>query len=207
MDIDPAPLAFARARRPRRVTLLTGNALSTATPRGARADIIFVGNFSIGELHDRPSLLRYLRASRARLARGGAFICDTYGGASAFARGSVQRTHTLPTRAASAPLRIRYTWEQREADPLTGMVTNAIHFRVERAGEVIQTCTDAFAYRWRLWSIAELREAMREAGFRSSAVYADLPDARDSDGRCYARPIESPDELAESYIVCVAGRA
>jgi hypothetical protein len=103
-------------------------------------------------------------------------------------------------------VRIRYIWQQRQTDPLTGLVENALHFRVERAGEVVQEITDAFVYRWRLWSVPELRDAMREAGFARTDVYAQLPDARDAGGTLYARPIEDPEEIDESFIVCVAGR-
>lgn len=188
---------------------------------GPRADVIFVGNFSIGEIHTRAALVRYLRRSRARLSPGGVFVCDTYGGASAFRLGAVQRTHpwTQPSaaeagrrRGAGDDLRIRYTWEQREADPLTGMVTNAIHFRVLRGTEVVGEITDAFVYRWRLWSVPELREAMTEAGFDRAEVYADVAEAVDETGRPYVRALTESGDLndgagpGEGYIVCVAGR-
>src|ERR1043165_971326 len=48
------------------------------------ADVIFVGNFSIGELHTRPRLLAYLKNARARLNPRGIFVCDTYAGAPAW---------------------------------------------------------------------------------------------------------------------------
>ncbi len=214
-DVDPVPLDHARrsASRSPRLKLIQADllkpfpaALRASSPRAPRPDIVFVGNFSIGEIHARPALVRYLRSARARLAkRRGVFICDTYGGASAYALGAVQRTHPGPPSDPS--LRIRYTWEQREANPLTARVVNALHFRVMRHSEVEQELTDAFIYRWRLWSIPELRDAMAEAGFTSTAVYAQLPDAQDSEGRYHIRPLESPEDLEESYIVCVAARA
>lgn len=228
VDLDPVPLRRARRAAPTGLHVVEGNAISTASPRGLKADVIFVGNFSIGEIHDRPTLLKYLRACHARLVTGrggharrgsptsagdvaspasGVFVCDTYGGSSAFTRGAVQRTHPLPSRRGDERIRIRYTWEQREADPLTGRVVNALHFRVEQDGEIVQEITDAFIYHWRLWSVPELRDAMSEAGFASTAVYGELPDATDSDGRCFATPISSADELNEHFIVCVAGRA
>ena len=45
-----------------------------------------------------------------------------------------------------------------------------MHFRVERDGCIIQEETDAFVYRWRLWSVPELRDAMREGGDWESLV-------------------------------------
>lgn len=156
---------------------------------GCAADIVFAGNFSIGELHTRSELLTYLRQVHARLAPGGMFACDTYGGASAFREGAVERHHIAPDGAL-----IRYTWEQREADPTTARVVNALHFRVLRGGDVVQELTDAFVYRWRLWSVPELRDALAEVGFQSTEVHSELA------------PRAVPAALDESFIVCVVAR-
>lgn len=198
-DRDPEPLA--RARGCRGVRLVRGDVLDPGRTRRERADVIFVGNFSIGEIHDRPGLVAYLRRCRARLRPGGAFVCDTYGGESAFTAGSVRRIINMP-----GGRRIVYTWEQRRADPATARVVNAMHFRVERDGWVEQTLHDAFVYDWRLWSVPELRDALAEAGFGRSEIYDRLPDAVDGEGRPYVRPIADPRDLDASFIVCVAGR-
>ena len=47
---------------------------------------------------------------------------------------------------------------------------------------------------------------MAEAGFTTTAVYGQLPDAVDDQGRPFIRPIEDAEELDDSFIVCVAGR-
>lgn len=206
-DIDPEPLTIAKrssaklapaARR--RVRLVRGDVTRAKLP--GPCDLIFVGNFSIGEIHDRAVLVRYLRRCKARLARGGSFVCDTYGGQTAFTTGSTMRNHPCPDLGASVV--IRYTWQQRKADPLTGMVENALHYRVLHAGEIIQELTDAFVYHWRLWSIPELRDAMHEAGFKKTSIYAKLADAIDAEGNAYVRPVDDTSELDDSFIVCVA---
>lgn len=207
IDLDEDVLRFARrvtsSRRAKFIRADLARPLPASLRAAPRPDVVFAFNFAVGELHHRAELVRYLKGARRRLARGGVYICDTYGGATAFARGSVQRMHEAPGRKG---VRIRYTWQQREADPLSGMVENALHFRVERAGEVVEEHTDAFVYRWRLWSVPELRDAMAEAGFKRTEVYSQLPEATDGDGNPYARPVESADELDDSFIVCVAGR-
>lgn len=203
VDIDPVPLARA-AGVPRLVARradVLANLARPVAPRD-RADIVFVGNFSIGEIHDRKRLVAYLRRARLRLRPAGVFVCDLYAGQSAFRTGAVQRVHATP----DGRYRVRYTWQQRLADPLTGLVENALHFRVEHTGEIVQELTDAFVYRWRLWSVPELRDALREAGFARTEVFGQLPDALDSEGRYYARPITDPGELEDSFIVCIAGR-
>jgi hypothetical protein len=166
-------------------------------------DVIFVGNFSIGYLHTRTELVEYLKHTRQRLeASNGVFICDTYGGETAYTLGGVHRAHPMPGGKLC-----RYTWEQHEADPTTGMVTNLIHFRIERAGVIEDEIFDAFVYEWRLWSIPELRDAMADAGFTQSQVYAKLADAVDEEGNAYITPVQdAAEELEDSFIVLIAGR-
>lgn len=164
------------------------------------ADIIFVGNFSIGYIHDRATLVRYLRQARERVAGGasgwggGVFVCDLYDSPGKYTLGTLNRVH--PGRGREI---VHYTWEHREADVLTAMVTNAIHFRVVVDGDVVAEYPDAFVYRWRLWSIAEMREAMMEAGFASTEVYAEVSDT--------PRAMGDGSEMPESGIVCVVGRS
>ncbi|MBX3365183.1 MAG: methyltransferase domain-containing protein [Phycisphaeraceae bacterium] len=210
IDLDPEAISRARQEAQREqaavgLALHVGDAtIKDAPAASAAADIIFVGNFSIGYLHRRADLMRYLRYSRERLSRanagfgGGIFACDTYGGARAFRLGSIERRH--PGRAGEV---IHYVWTHAQADPVTGMVENRISFRVERSGEFVQDLPDAFVYHWRLWSIAELREAMLEVGYSSVEVYADADIAPGAP----ARPVTDARELGEDWTVLVAGRA
>jgi hypothetical protein len=67
--------------------------------------------------------------------------------------------------------------------------------------------TDAFIYRWRLWSVPELRDAMAEAGFKTTQVYAKLAEAMDEDGNAFTTPVEDgQEELDDNFIVLVVGR-
>lgn len=203
-DLDAEALAY-HPEHPR-VRRRHADVMAVSDP----ADVIFVGNFSIGYRHSRADLVAYLGHARRRLTspgrEPGIFICDTYGGESAFLTGEVHRDHWIP-EGPHAGKRIRYTWEQRHADPLTGMVTDVLHFRVEKGGVIEQEIFDAFVYEWRLWSVPELRDAMLEAGFRTTEVYAKTADAVDEEGNAYVLPVEDPDELDDSFIVLVAGRA
>jgi len=81
-------------------------------------------------------------------------------------------------------------WEQREFDPCTARAVNAMHFRVERDGEIVQSLEDAFVYSWRLWSVPELRDAMTEAGFTATEVV----------------PVQPAADATEGFIPCVVGR-
>jgi hypothetical protein len=209
VDLDERALARANERAtdegvPDRMRLVRGDALTdTARPEDGRwhPDVIWVGNFSIGYIHERATLVAYLRASRERLMRGtggsrGVFVCDLYGGAGAFKLGSLERTHMGRGNEV-----IKYHWRHEEADALSAMVTNSISFRVIVNGELAAEYPRAFVYRWRLWGLAELREAMLEAGFTGAEVHqeVDLPPGE--------RPrAVGAGELPEDWVVMVAGR-
>lgn len=196
VDLDEEALAYHGTHH--RVEKRHADVRTIDTP----CDALFVGNFSIGYLHTRAELIEYLRHARQRLTPGGVFLCDTYGGESAFLTGEVHRPHPMEGGRIC-----RYTWEQREADPTTGMVTDVIHFRIERAGVIEHELFDAFVYEWRLWSVPELRDAMMDAGFSTTQVYAKLADAWDEEGNAYVEPVtDGGEELDESFIVLVVGR-
>lgn len=156
------------------------------------ADVIAALNFPLGYWWTRAALISYLRRARSRLRPRGVFVADTYGGAD---------SHAVGRYARSLPGGVRYEWEQRSADPLTGRVFNAMHFRVGGRWR-----RDVFTYDWRLWSIAELRDGYADAGFRSSEVYAAPGDATDGRGRVLATPLAGADALDENYVVYVVGR-
>jgi hypothetical protein len=92
-------------------------------------------------------------------------------------------------------------WEQREVDAHSGRVVDAMHFRVERDGEIVASIEDAFVYRWRLWSVPELREAMLEAGFATTEVREDLH------GRATAgETLRASLDASEGFVACVVAR-
>lgn len=199
IDIDAALLE--RAGRPPGLSCLQADLARWEPPAGHPAcDLIYAGNFSIGYLHERAQLLHYLEGVRARLAQGGLFAADTYGGGAAWRTGAVVRDQFL-----ADGLRLRSTWEQRSADPLRARVVNALSLRVDRDGDVLFDCPDAFVYDWRLWSPSELFEALAEVGLGDCSAYARL-------GSLGAAPraIDDPRELgdpADRWAVCLAARA
>ncbi len=211
VDQDPETLAYHPTLK--HVTKIASSVLDPALCMRniPKADVLHAGNFSIGYMHSRQDLLAYLRLARQRLAPGGVFLCDIYSGEGSFAPCEIHREHWIPDGPHKGK-RVRYTWEQRDADPTTGMVTNVLHFRVEQAGKIEIEFEDAFIYHWRLWSIPELRDAMTEAGFATTHVYNKQPDAIDDEGTVYIRPLDdpadpaAPPDLDESFIVFVAGR-
>lgn len=172
VDVDAEVLS--RAGPIERVERMCAD-VRTAEVRAATIDCVFAGNYSIGEIGERTELVEYLRASRRRLRHGGLFACDTYGGESAFRTGVLERRHPGPGGTI-----LHHVWEQRAADALTARVVNALHFRIERDGEIVAEQHDAFVYRWRLWSVPELVDALREAGFARTSVHTRLSSTAES---------------------------
>jgi hypothetical protein len=185
--VDKDARALARAVGPR-ITRVNSDVMRAKH----RCDIIAATNFPICYWHRRDDLINYLRHVRVRLNRHGVFVADLYGGSDAFTTGS----KVVKLRRGGRT--ILYTWEQREADPKSGRVVNAIHFRVR--GRVLR---DAFVYDWRLWSIPELSDAMQEAGFSDVSVYDELGGAVDHRGRLTVRRAA---ELSDPFVVYVVGR-
>ena len=219
-DRDAAPLRVA-------VRLLTERA-PEATPRltvrerdvlevGDRADVIAGLNFAACELHERKRLVTYFRHVLYRLNAGGVAVFDTYGGADAMAPGVSRQQIDVDGGV------LVYLWEQVSADAATGRVRNAIHYEAPLGDgdhhAVGARLDEAFVYDWRLWSVPELRDAMRDAGFRSTEVHASYGGALDGDGGVLLHPPASTDEPGvasdassmpepdESAVFYVVGRA
>jgi hypothetical protein len=204
--VDHDAAVLARAKRDARTNATRLRTLSKdvlqASTNTAKADIIAATNFPLGYFHTRDDLLTYLKATRRRLNRKGLFLADLYGGASAFDSSTTRRTFREPDRR-----RFTYLWEQREANAVTGLVHNAIHFQFKDNAGRTKIIRDAFTYHWRLWSIPELTDALRDAGFSDIECHQRLGDAIDAEGNLYVSKPD-PDELLDrDWVVYVVARA
>jgi hypothetical protein len=195
---------------------------------GDRVDAICALNFAACELHTRERLVTYLRHALFRLEPGGVLVLDLYAGPNALVTGESEQVIELDADenqavggtggadgAGDGPA-LLYRWRQVEADATTARVRNAIDFGVlDRAGRVVAEMPDAFSYDWRLWGVAELREALRDAGFRSTEVYESYAEVMDGSGNLVVQPVSSDvpgaavgeaEPLDEDRVYCVVGR-
>ena len=131
----------------------------------ASADVIASLNFSHSIYTTREAMLKYLKHARRCLKPGGLFVLDLYGGP-----GAMQ-----PCLEAREYGDFDYLWEQESYDPLTACVVNHIHFRFPDGSHMKR----AFTYRWRLWTLVEMRELLTEAGFDDLAVTFESEDGFD----------------------------
>lgn len=179
LDIDPAVLAWGErhnvaalpAAQARRVFLQCADVLA-AQP--APVDIVAAMNFSYWLLKERAALLRYFQRVHAQLCPDGVFFLDAYGGYDAFRRLRERRT------VADDGAGFTYIWEQAAYDPITAALRCHIHFAFPDGSRLEQ----AFTYNWRLWTLAEVRELLHEAGFVRVHCYWQGWDANgEPDGR------------------------
>lgn len=180
VDADPATVAHGQGRaarllgrRARAIDWHCADVHARAPPAVAAADLLSVLNFSIGYLHDRSALLRYLRHARDSLTPGGVFVANLHGGADAL-RPGIARHRIEPGRERGqrqALPAFDYLWETRRFDAVRGRIDCRIHFEWTDGDGSLRRTEDAFRYDWRLWSPPELLEALAEAGFRRPEVW------------------------------------
>lgn len=181
IDLDPAPLEWARKERLTRLTqsqrervhLVKADVLNP--PRLGKVDVVSAGNFSWWVFKERGILREYFAKVRKSLAPGGVFVLDLMGG--------TQASELITERRRCKGF--TYEWEQYDFNAVTHDFRCAINF-VFRDGTRLKR---AFEYDWRLWSIPEARELLMEAGFKSAKVYWEGDDDKGGGNGVY-RPTD-----------------
>lgn len=161
VDLDADALAWAARHNlsdglAARVELVHADVLA---PAHHRADIVCALNFSWFLLTERPLLLAYLRNARRTLRPGGLLFLDCFGGTEA--HGDHGEERDLPG--------FRYLWRQRGFDPLRHTSRCTIAFAFPDGSRI----DPAFDYRWRVWTLPELRDCLADAGFARARVFWD----------------------------------
>ncbi|MDO8756997.1 MAG: class I SAM-dependent methyltransferase [Elusimicrobiota bacterium] len=173
-DLGAEPVAYGRENflskltpeQQRRVTIERKDVLA---PGGPKSDLIMAMNFSYFFFQKRAELKAYFKTCFKNLRRDGVLALDCFGG------GGVQR----PNVERTAHPRFVYYWEQYDYDPVWNTAQCAMHFKPNGGRKV----RDVFTYDWRVWTIAEIRELLAEAGFAKSHVYWEGDDGRHGNGK------------------------
>lgn len=199
IDLDPDPLEWGRkhnvgALHPEqaaRVKLIEGDVRDIGHEL---VDVTVAFNFSFFLFRQRDELLRYFQRAYSTLGAEGALILDCYGGADA------QRTLEEPREVDDD---FDYVWDQHSFDPIHHHATNFIHFEFPDGSRLDR----AFRYDWRLWSIPELRDLLRDAGFQKTEVYWEGQDRKTGEGNdVFSRRERALDDPAWiAYIVGIRG--
>ncbi len=173
VDIDPEVLAWGRehnvaALNPAQRARLTLIEADVRTAGTEPVQAVLAMNFSYYLFHERQILIEYFRNVRRNLAADGVFFLDAYGG---------YESHMNITEKRKCD-GFTYVWEQAEFNPIDHRLQCYIHFRFKDGSRLER----AFSYDWRLWTLPELTEILRAAGFTEVTVYWEGTDEESGEG-------------------------
>ncbi len=162
VDIDADVLDWGRehrlsrlnAEQQGRVTLCQGDVLEVETET---VDALGAFNFSYWVFKDRGLLRRYFETACRAIKDDGILFLDAFGGYEAFEEMKEKTKYENFT----------YVWDQARYYPVTGEARCHIHFKFPDGSKLKK----AFTYDWRLWTLPEIQEVLKEAGFRRVTVY------------------------------------
>ena len=195
IDLDPEPIQYGKdhylpkveQEAQNRISILQENVLKKDLPK---ADLVCALNFSYNIFKERKLLKEYFINVLADLNKDGVFVLDIFGGSQCYEANEEETEYT--------DLKYSYYWDQKSFNPINSHALFNIHFK--RKGEAKRE--GVFVYDWRLWTIAELRDLLHEAGFGSSHVYWEgtTPDG-EGDGE-FSRTEQG--EECESWVAYIA---
>lgn len=199
VDLDPRALAYGKkhhasklnSEEQNRVSTFQANVMNVVAPS---SDIISISNFSIGFLRNRKELLEYFSKCYRDLSQEGMIVFDLLGGFEVSHTQKEKRKVTL-----SDGTKVNYIWEHAQFNPINREAVFHIHFSWGKGQEKKK----AFSYHWRMWTIPEISDVLREAGFQDVKVYWENDD-EDGEGNGTFSAKKKVEDCA-IWIVYVAG--
>ncbi|MFQ5749497.1 MAG: class I SAM-dependent methyltransferase, partial [Planctomycetota bacterium] len=92
----------------------------------------------------------------------------------------------------------RYVWEQARFNPVDHHILCYIHFKLADGTHLKR----AFRYDWRIWSLTELKDALRDAGFARVDVHWEGSDQNGKGNGIFRKVLRAENE--ECYIAYLA---
>lgn len=196
LDIDEPTLEWGRTHhiaameegQRSRISLLNRDVLSPGDATGA--DCVLAMNFSYWLFKTREELRGYFRAVRESIGEEGVFFLDHYGGSE-----SMIEQEEAKKIDDGAGRKFTYVWDQHKYNPITGEMECRIHFKFPDKTKM----KNAFEYHWRLWTLPEIQELLREAGFAHVHVYWEGED-EDGEGNGEYEPTQEGE--ADPAFIC-----
>lgn len=173
VDNDPSVLEWGTKRANERLTEDEMSRLSfvesnVITVKAKPVESVLAMNFSYYLFKTREELAEYFRSVHKSLTADGLFLLDAYGGSDSFLEMEEDRDLDGFT----------YIWDQSSYNPVTGGAVNHIHFQFPDGSRI----DEAFTYDWRLWTLPEIQEVLRESGFSNVLVYWEGSDDETGEG-------------------------
>ncbi|MAF91346.1 MAG: hypothetical protein CL674_08730 [Bdellovibrionaceae bacterium] len=194
IDLDQEPIDYGQktyfselnAEQKKRVEIINANVLDEGI---SSTDIVSASNFSYFIFKERELLKSYFANAYKNCKEDGIFIVDCFGGPKCQEENEEETEHDD----------FSYFWDQDSYDPVTNYALFHIHFKINGYKKIKK----AFTYDWRMWSIPEIREIMKEAGFSKTHVYWEQSD-EDGDGNGVFDRVEVGEEC-EAWIAYIVG--
>lgn len=178
IDLDNEVLEWGRvnnfnqlsADQQQRLQLVLGDVMH---PPATQVDGVLAMNFSYYLFLERDTLRRYFRRVYNSLVTDGIFFMDSYGGYEAHQELEEERECEDDEVGD-----FTYVWDQHRFNPINHHMNCQIHFKFPDGSRINQ----AFNYDWRLWTLPELQEILKEAGFTRVHVYWEGTDEETNEG-------------------------
>ncbi len=190
--------------RDHNLSLLTGDQQSRVTlveqdvrsRNGPQIDVLTAQNFSFWVFKTRQQVTDYFKTALSNLADQGIMVIDMMGGGECYSEGLVNKSTIREGKDG-----FTYLWKQVSLNPINSEACFSISFAFPDGSRM----KDAFVYHWRLWTIAEVREMLCEAGFPTTHVYWAVDDDFDPrrDGGWERRENAPSDASWACYLVAL----
>jgi len=180
-------LSQLRESERKRIDLINADVLQVET---RAPDIISAMNFSYWLFKDRNMLKSYFGRVHQSLKDDGIFFLDFYGGYDSFHE--VEEDREIETDQGN----FTYIWEQADFNPIDHDLTCYIHFAFEDGSRLDQ----AFTYHWRLWTLPEIQDLLRESGFKVTVYWQGWDEDGEPDGEFYPATTADADAGWIAYI-------
>lgn len=163
--------------------------------KGEPVDVLAAQNFSFWIFKTRQEVVKYFRIARANLHEQGVMIMDMMGGGDCYTVGHVDKRTIVKGKKG-----FKYYWEQESFNPVNSDASFNISFKFKDGSKLKR----AFEYHWRFWTIPEVCEMLKQAGFAECHVYWEEEDEDGEDTGIWKRQTAAPSNPSWiCYIVAV----
>lgn len=163
VDNDDDPLNYGQAHHKPKLSPEEQKRLhyckkDVLTATDLKTDVVVAFNFSYMIFKERQKLLHYFKTVRESLCAQGVFYLDILGGPDCM----------METEDETEFDDFTYYWDCLDFNIINHEVKFAIHFKQNNHKKIYK---NVFTYDWRLWSIPELTDLLKEAGFKDVHTY------------------------------------
>ena len=185
IDIDPKCLEYGKKHylktlslpEQKRIKIKLQNVLAPIS--FPLVDISLALNFSYFVFKTRDLLKKYFKQCFLSLKNKGILVLDCFGGEKSFSANIEKRNYGS----------FMYYWEQKKFDPISHFCQFRIHYKPK--GKPIRK--NVFRYDWRLWTLPEINDLLKEVGFKKIHIYWE-GTKRDGSGNGIFKPRKKGEE-------------